>query len=83
MDFFFFLPGLALNCDPPDLCLPSSWIIGGSHHVWSLAGLKIDLLGIFSIDILLLLNKGSFIITIQTLSILSSFLLYALGLALP
>jgi hypothetical protein len=20
-----FLPGLALNCDPPDLCLQSSW----------------------------------------------------------
>jgi hypothetical protein len=25
------LPGLASNCDPPDLCLLSSWNTGVSH----------------------------------------------------
>jgi hypothetical protein len=31
MVFFNFLPGLASDCIPPDLCLPNSWVLGVSH----------------------------------------------------
>jgi hypothetical protein len=34
-----YLPGLALNCDPPDLSLPSSKIIGMSHWCLAIASL--------------------------------------------